>query len=344
SSSDAIHCICGFIHDDGFSIACDDCGRWSHALCFDITKECVPDEWKCWKCVPRSVDREKAAKKQREKVRRDREIAAANLNDGLVGPGVVNGVGPGGLGGVGTASATTGGGRRRTKENRINATVSTPEEHVNIEDDWKTSYVPITEDIVPHTSTRDKLRQHARGWRGVSALSPSPEDPLTKTKVVPIPPSKDDLTASIRPPSYGLQTTLPIPQTELIAPFKSTIVPSGVYLSDPLNAYAHLGMPKPHVHIVPPPLSLALDARTAGNEARFARSGCRPNAVLRPVLCKKTTKTKTSPPRSRSTSDNTTLSFAIFALRDLKAKEEVVLGWEWDDSAVVHELPALIES
>ena len=30
------------------------------------------------------------------------------------------------------------------------------------------------------------------------------------------------------------------------------------------------------------------------------------------------------------------LGFANFALRDLKACEEVVLGWEWDDGSVVH--------
>lgn len=37
-----------------------------------------------------------------------------------------------------------------------------------------------------------------------------------------------------------------------------------------------------------------------------------------------------------------TLKFAIFDLHDLKAQEEVVLGWEWDGGAVVHELPVLV--
>ena len=158
----------------------------------------------------------------------------------------------------------------------------------------------------------------------------------------------------------------------------------------------------PFVHLIPPPLSLALDARQAGNEARFARSGCRPNAVLRPVLCRKKRKFShpnpkhnrksyfkpTSPSstrhsfqsqhnttthanvngtmpngdsshaRSRSQSpsnsnsdsesdgddESESLGFAIFALRDLKACEEVVLGWEWDDGSVVHQLPALVKT
>jgi len=31
----------------------------------------------------------------------------------------------------------------------------------------------------------------------------------------------------------------------------------------------------------------------------------------------------------------------VFASRDLKANEEVVRGWEWDDGNAVHNLPAL---
>ena len=38
------------------------------------------------------------------------------------------------------------------------------------------------------------------------------------------------------------------------------------------------------------------------------------------------------------------ISFGVFALRDIKANEEVVLGWEWDDGHAVHHLPTLIES
>ena len=113
-------------------------------------------------------------------------------------------------------------------------------------------------------------------------------------------------------------------------------------------------MPKPHVHLVPPPLSVALDARAAGNEARFIRSGCHPNAVLRPVLCSKSKGKKKTSKRAQTRTDDgeeaeaaseehdPTLRFAVYALRDLKASEEVVLGWEWDDGAVVHHLPALI--
>lgn len=38
------------------------------------------------------------------------------------------------------------------------------------------------------------------------------------------------------------------------------------------------------------------------------------------------------------------LAFALFTLRDLKANEEVVLGWEWDDGNAVHALPAVLQT
>ena len=105
---------------------------------------------------------------------------------------------------------------------------------------------------------------------------------------------------------------------------------------DPLNAYAHLGMPKPFVHLFGPPLDVALDARITGDKSRFVRNGCRPNAVLRPIFCQSKQAAKSE--------DEDAIKFGIFALRDLKANEEVVLGWEWDDDNVVHHLPALIHS
>ncbi|KZP02546.1 hypothetical protein FIBSPDRAFT_610017, partial [Athelia psychrophila] len=73
---DAINCICGSLYDDGFSIACDDCSRWCHAACFDIVAGEVPEEWKCWVCVPRAkgVDRERAARMQKERQREAERI------------------------------------------------------------------------------------------------------------------------------------------------------------------------------------------------------------------------------------------------------------------------------
>ena len=275
---DGIQCICGFTDDDGFSIACDDCSRWCHAACFEIVEGDVPEEWRCWLCVPRPVDRERAVRLQRTRLNRKPRRASTS-----------------------TAAAPD----------------SEP---------WPLSYVHIAHDIVSSPDSRENLRRNAQHWRGITALNDDP-----RTAVRPLPPSSfaNPARASVRPPAYAVHAAEPIPADGLVAPFTSTITPSATYLSDPLNSYAHLGMPKPFVHLLGPPLDLALDARIAGNSARFVRNGCRPNAVLRPFLCRK---------------QDDTLSFGVFALRDLKANEEVILGWEWDDGHVIHHLPALIES
>ena len=162
---------------------------------------------------------------------------------------------------------------------------------------------------------------------------------------------------------------------------------------------------------MPPPLDVVLDARRVGNEGRFARSGCWPNAVVRPVICVPSTSSSSfnnsngnsngnsnsnsnthgngndmgqeppslSPVDSRrpspvvdrkgkgrvqptplntreptldltADSDGPTLTdsgelevtFGIFALQELKEKEEIVLGWEWDDGSAIHELPCVL--
>lgn len=112
------------------------------------------------------------------------------------------------------------------------------------------------DNIVASLLTTAKLRQQTQDWRDITALTPYPPPAAsTPTTLQPLPSEP----TSIRPPSYALHTTSPVPFNTLLAPFPSTITSSSAYLSDPLNSYAHLGMPKPHVHLMGPPLGLALD-------------------------------------------------------------------------------------
>ncbi|PSR77474.1 hypothetical protein PHLCEN_2v7905 [Hermanssonia centrifuga] len=358
TSSDSISCICGFTYDDGFSVACDVCSRWVHAACFDIVSGEVPEEWRCWICEPRRVDTEKAVRLQKMRQKQMLELEGERHKRRVSSPGVDRK--------RRVASAIDGSSNAKRKRRY---SVNNPqqhqqvqqtngeEEHIDIDEPSTHSYVHIDKDIIPHQHTRDKLKRLAQHWRGITALN-SPDDLVTtpvmlapddfaipqQTSLHPLPKSSyshptlsSNINPSVRPPSYTVRTTQPIPSSALIAPYTSTIIPSTVYLSDPLNSYAHLGMPKPFVHLIGPPLDVALDARLSGNGSRFVRSGCRPNAVLRPVLCR-------LPHTAGGSSPDETLTFGVFALRDLKAQEEVVLGWEWDDGSVIHHLPALIDS
>ncbi|KAF8958760.1 hypothetical protein BDZ97DRAFT_1923380 [Flammula alnicola] len=265
------------------------------------------------------------------------------------------------------------------------------DEHIEVED-WTQSYVHITQDIIPNDETRSKLRRQAPHWRGITAItgSPSPVPPTSSSLPIPstsaahiTPSSHTTRTRACCPLPTGCTPPFPSPPRGSSRPSPQRSPPSSSYLADPLNAYAHLGMLKPYVHLVGPPLDVVLDARLAGNEGRFVWNGCRPNAVLRPVPCadagagaggkenanvkekvakksspSSTIKAKPNPSPSPNPNgkgkerainlgkDDTgsTLSFGVFALRDLRAGEEVVLGWEWDDGNAVHSLRALLKT
>ncbi|KAI8926578.1 hypothetical protein BC831DRAFT_220475 [Entophlyctis helioformis] len=71
-----IRCICGFPHDDGFTIQCERCFVWQHAVCVSITADTVPDQYLCELCDPRWLDVEKAVALQARRLRDARDKAA----------------------------------------------------------------------------------------------------------------------------------------------------------------------------------------------------------------------------------------------------------------------------
>ncbi|GJJ68504.1 uncharacterized protein EMPS_00850 [Entomortierella parvispora] len=62
-----IRCICNYIDDDGFTIQCERCLVWQHAVCVGIVQSNVPDKYLCELCSPRPVDRKRANEIQRRR-------------------------------------------------------------------------------------------------------------------------------------------------------------------------------------------------------------------------------------------------------------------------------------
>ncbi|KAH6912399.1 hypothetical protein BKA70DRAFT_1098806 [Coprinopsis sp. MPI-PUGE-AT-0042] len=365
--SSGISCICGSTFDDGFSIACDVCERWCHAACFDIVEGKVPEEWRCWECAPRYVNQERARRIQKE---RKKMIQDERRREG--------------------ASST--GGTKKKKRRGSTAVLPSPQDQqidIEILDSAATSYVHIEDDI--YEMDAESVREVGR-LRDVDAFRPPPlpaplhldspfhphQDPSLrdhnrKTHLRPLNPNTALHPAlslsnnnSVRPPQFSLHASYPFREGDFVGRYTSRVESSAKYVGDCLNGYKELGGPRPFVHLEGGRGGLALDSRMVGNEMRWARNGCRPNAVLRPVICNPApsaarerrrdqaggkendagtgnVKEKEKEDGKEGEEDDPVLKFGLFALRDVKPNEEIVLGWEWDDGNVVHVLPAVLE-
>lgn len=123
-------------------------------------------------------------------------------------------------------------------------------------------------------------------------------------------------------PVYAVHASIGLSPGDFIGPFYGEVFKAHDYQSDPANQYAELGLPKANVRRVGPPINVIIDARCYGNDMRFIRSGCSPNAVIRPTLLHK--------------GDDVELAFGVYACADIEAGSEISLAWEWDDQHVVH--------
>ncbi|KAG9111311.1 hypothetical protein FRC07_008061 [Ceratobasidium sp. 392] len=209
---------------------------------------------------------------------------------------------------------------------------------------WATEYDHISSNIVD-ASLRERLRNFGRERLAKRAeivgekpsvppltpftsaepvfLTSSQPTSLVRVKEIKPPPNQHS-------PTYGVLATSQIPKDALVLEYRCALSDAHAYMSNKAHQYALLGTGTKYVRLVPAPLDICLDARVMGNEGRFVRCGCWPNAVVRPFICVEGA--------ADEDEDEEETRFGVFALRELQLGEEIVLGWEWSVEHVVHKL------
>lgn len=99
------------------------------------------------------------------------------------------------------------------------------------------------------------------------------------------------------------------------------------YKNDPINQYSTLQRPKQYVLFSPPnTLDLYVDARLYGNDARYVRRSCSPNAKVGFVCV-------VDPPERG-------IHFCLLATKNIKTREEITIAHDWSLSHQVEKMIA----
>ncbi|KLT39252.1 hypothetical protein CC85DRAFT_223483, partial [Cutaneotrichosporon oleaginosum] len=336
----SIRCICGIEDDDGFTVQCEACYAWQHAKCFGYPNgDNLPEVYYCEMCDPRPYDAV-AARELQLRTRDDSRDPMAPPAKPKRKPNPT---------------------KPRSKDSAQPGRDGDEDDYFRVQP-WELEYTPLKDNLVRGivaSRAIAKLRKEQTPEAGVDGADfnilapPLPpvylsgsdleslaaqtylrpvDDPSSASCYLPLKYIEPSQNIYARPTIYGVFVSETARPGTFLGEYRCEVLDAAAYRKDPINQYAALGIPKPYVHSVGPPVNLVLDARSYGNEMRFVRSGCHPNAVIRPVFFR-----ASDPPRQR-------LHFGIFAARELGKNEEIVLGWEWDDQHVVHTLRSVIDS
>lgn len=343
--SGIIGCICGIEEDDGFTIQCDLCFRWQHCNCmgFKTNEEVPEDEYQCYLCDPAKnnkfdaescrkdtalrLEAEKEEKQKKEKRRRSetkeknekRKSTAAGLPvlsslGVLLVPNLENELLEGGV----TAEAYQGvyyrlrGNDYKTPE--IKARLEKLDlQNLGIEVLSQTQFkqIKFSKLILPN------YQKYMEG-KGIK-----PERAKTYVQVKPyIESTKQRFTGISKLGLFiSAQGECVIPEGTLVIEYLGEIDSFELYAKNPTNQYGKLGTPKPRVLKVDlPGLSIVVDTRFVGSEARFIRNLCpeTANCVVKPVFV----------------SQLKAFKFVVVTTRPIELKEqleeELRLPWQWD--------------
>lgn len=313
-----ISCVCGYEDDDGFTIQCDNCFRWQHAVCMGIDSiDNAPDDYLCNVCSPRKIDVKKARAAQTQRLnalKRKKE----RRNRGSVDPDNQDGSGQESPSASGKEKEQTGGQVKPKPKPKPTTAYGK-----NLEDDdihvldAKDSYKSIYYALNTYDYQDEEVYNFVQSLKNLDnpkfikmAKSDFNKAEIPKLQVKPYSEVNNKKFNGIS--RLGLFTESSISQGKMIGEYLGEIGIKDKYISDTRNHYRIWGVEKPQVQFIPG-LPLVIDARFSGNSTRYIRRSCNPNCELQTVIVSKEL-----------------VKFIIYAIKPIKPGSELTLSWNWD--------------
>ncbi|KAJ2782462.1 SET domain-containing protein 3 [Coemansia javaensis] len=321
-----IRCICDIDDDDGFTIQCENCMVWQHAMCVDVEQDNVPDEYLCEQCNPRRLDVKKAVERQKRRLNSENKVAkeARKKQRYASGKGLSEQQRRRRAGDAKQARASKGardhgslspaGGVQSPEKARSSPA---PAAH----DGGRGDYAGIERNILgPDVEVlfHSVLSQLAAaldgggGGRGVAPIGRAQLERAAQTHRGAA--GRDHAQA-------GLFAGEAVRAHGFICEYRGQVVLKAAYKEDPKNYYGLLRTTRPFSQFHRD-IDLCVDARRHGSEARFVRRSCQANAELKSMYV--------ADGAGAGASDAAIL-LGLFATRDIAPGEEVTVAWAWED-------------
>ncbi|KAH3900657.1 uncharacterized protein SCDLUD_003653 [Saccharomycodes ludwigii] len=289
--SGIITCICGIDEDDGFTIQCDSCFRWAHAVCYDIHSiDAVPNTYFCNVCSPRTnINVKKAKKLQTDRINKARKKRRGN--NSTASTNTENNTNKEGASGI---------------ENSLSDDNSSTAKHKfkNSKDSYAGVYYPLKEN------------EYLDKYVGMFVNSHSDDDWVIPVKhfinkAIEVKPYKEDRQFSGITKLGVFYKDDTSEANEYIHEVLGHIDFQRKYIEDSRNHYKLWGVAKPKV-MFHPHWPIYIDGRLAGNDIRYLRKSCYPNVELSTIVV------------------GNQVKFVLRALKRIEYGEELCIHWGWD--------------